>query len=437
MSKIKILLIAGFSDSEIREHLSFRKESKLFHRLIKLFHLPARVGHVRDHALWVRSMIMYFEKRDDIELHVAGPHIRLKKSIEEFESRGVRYHFFRSEFSAFARLVKNYKLWRCLQRSGYYTQIILKQVNPDLVILSGAENPVTSVSILYAKQYPRLCLCQTVYNDPDMHRFSAGDPLKIAVEQAIFSEVRYIGVYCKKHYDLVREHTSDDQFVFKYNYPPRENLLEPTETAKKYDFVNFAASHGKGKGSYDSIRALAIVKERYPEVTLNIVGGCSENVKKELLELIKELGLESNVVFTPFFEDRNDVLLHIQQSRFAVLPSKVDNTSGTMSQAMSLGIPIVVYKTSGTPAFNKEKDCALIAEMDDVEGLARHMLTLMENPEKSETLKKNGRWYKENQVETSRRNWERMVNSFQSIIDNYKNGSPIPTEGLFNPETDE
>lgn len=437
MNKIKILLIVGFSDSEIREHLSFRKESKLFHNLIKLFRLPARVGHIKDHALWVRNIILDFEKRDDIELHVAGPHIRLKNSIEEFESRGVRYHFFRSEFSAFARLIKNYHLWKFLQRSGYYTQKILKRVNPDLVILSGAENPVTSVSILYANQYPRLCLCQTVYNDPEMHRFSAGDSLKIAVEQAILSEVRYIGVYCKKHYDLVKQQITEDQYVFKYNYPPRGKLLEPTETAKKYDFVNFAATHGKGKGSHDSIRALAIVKKNYPEVTLNIVGGCSEKVKKELLELIKELGLESNVIFTPFFEDRNDVLLHIQQSRFAVLPSKVDNTSGTMSQAMSLGIPIVVYKTSGTPAFNKEKECALIAEMDDVEGLANHMLTLMENPEKAEMLKKNGRWYIENRMHLHSNNWERLVNCFLPIIDNYKNGSPIPTEGLFNPETDE
>lgn len=434
---MKILLIAGFSDSEVREHLSFRKESKLFHKLIKLFHLPARVGNFSDHASWVRSMIMYFEKRNDIELHVAGPHIRLKKSIEDFELHGVKYHFFRSEFSAFARLVKNYKLWKCIQRSGYFTQKILKQVNPDLVILSGAENPVTSVSILYAKQYPRLCLCQTVYNDPDMHRFSAGDPLKIAVEQAIFSEVKCIGVYCKKHYDLVKQQIANDQFVFKYNYPPRGKLLEPTEITKKYDFVNFAATHGKSKGSYDSIRALALVKKKYPEVTLNIVGGCSEKVKKELLELTYELGLESNVIFTPFFEDRNDLLLHIQQSRFAVLPSKVDNTSGTMSQAMSLGIPIVVYKTSGTPAFNKEKECALIADMDDIKGLAYHMMTLIENLEKAEMLKKNGRWYKENQMETNRKNWERMVNSFQPIIDNYKNGSPILTEGLFNPYTDE
>lgn len=433
---MKILLVADFSDSEVRDHLLFRKDSKLFHRLIRLFHLPERVGGFSDHASWVRSMILYFEKREDIELHIVGPHIRLKRQIEEFELRGVKYYFFRSEVSSFARLVKKYKLWKVLQRSGHYFKKILERVNPDLVILSGAENPVTSVSILYANHYPRLCLCQTVYNDPDMHRFSAGDPLKIAVEQAIFSDVSCFGVYCKKHYELLKRQTSDDKYVFKYNYPPR-GLFEPTETAKKYDFVNFAATHGEGKGTHDSIRALALVKKNYPEVTLNIVGGCSEKVKHGLLGLTKELGVENNVVFTPFFEDRNEMLLHIQQSRFAILPSKVDNTSGTMSQAMSLGIPLIVYKTTGTPAFNRDKECVLIAEMDDIKGLANHMMTLLENPEKAERLKKNGRWYKEHQMESNGRNWERLVSSFQPIIDNFKYGTSIPTYGVFDPDTDE
>ena len=434
---MKILLIAGFSDGEVRDHLSFRKESKLFHHLIKMFHLPARVGEFSDHASWVRSMIIYFEKRNDIELHVAGPHIRLKKPIEEFELRGVNYHFFRSEFSAFARLVKRYELWRPLQRSGHYIKKILEKVDPDLVVLSGAENPVTSISILYAKQYPRLCLCQTVYNDPDMHRYSAPDSLKVGVEQAIFSEINYFGVYCKKHYELLKRQISADKYVFKYNYPPRGSLFEPTETIKKYDFVNFAATHGKGKGTHDSIQALALVKKKHPEVTLNIVGGCNEKVKIELRELIQSFGLEDNVIFTPFFEDRNEMFLHIQQSRFAILPSKVDNTSGTMSQAMMFGLPLIVYKTTGTPTFNKDRECALIAEMDDVEGLAKHMLTLLENPEKAEILKKNGRWFKENQVEKYRNNWNELVNSFQYIIDDYKMGTIIPNDRLFDVNRDD
>ena len=432
---MKIALIAGFSNEEIRSHLRLKQNNKLFYWMIRLFHLPERVGKNKDHASWINNFIQYFEKRNDIEFHVLGPQIRLKNALEEFEINGIQYHFFRSEWSSFLRIIGKYRIWKCLQRSGKYTRRILDKIKPDLVILSGAENPVTSVSILYAQNYPRLCLCQVVYNDPDRFKYSHPKKLNIAVEQAIFSELKCFGVYCKKHYELLSDQTKD-KYIFKFNYPPKGKLLEPTPCEKQYDFVNFAAAHSSAKGTQDSIKALAMVKKHYPNVTLNIVGGCSEELMSELEMLIDELDLKQNVVFTPFFEKREDLFLHVQKSRFAVLPCKLDNTSGTMTQSMLLGLPLIVYKTTGTPNFNAEKECALIAEMDDVEGLSTHMLTLMGDPEKAEKLRVNGRWYKENQVDIARKNWDRLVNSFQAIIDNFKQGTPIPEEGLFDPDTD-
>ena len=200
------------------------------------------------------------------------------------------------------------------------------------------------------------------------------------------------------------------------------------------NFVNFAQLHTGAKGTPDSVKALAIVKKKFPRVTLNIVGGCDEKMHSELDRIIQENGLEENVIFTPFFERKEDLLVHIQKSHFAVLPCKLDNTSGTMSQCMNRKIPIVVYKTTGTPAFNKDRQCALIAEMDDVEGLAQHMISLMSNPELSKTLAENGRWYKENQAQRHYDNWERMVENFPLIIDHFKNGTLIPLERLYNPE---
>ena len=433
---MRILLIAGFSDSEIRDHLTFRKDIGLFKWLIRLFHLPARVGQFRDYGPWVKSMISYFEKRSDIELYVAVPHIRLKESIEEFKLRGVTYFFFFFFFSSFARLVKYYVIWKHLQKSGSFTKKIINRVNPNIVVLSGAENPVTSISILYAREYPRLCLCQTVYTDPDLFKYTAPDKLKEKVEQAIFCDLNYFGVYCRKHYELLNHYTKD-KFIFKYNYPPKGTLPEIIAVDKRYDFVNFAATHSLAKGTHDSIKALAIVKRSHPNVTLNIVGGCDASLHAELSKLIKDLDLNNNVVFTPFFEKRKDLFYHIQKSRFAVLPCKVDNISGTMNQSMSRGIPIVVYKTIGTQAFNAEKECALIAEMGDIDSLAKHMITLLDNSDKADELRRNGLWYRKNQMDVSQLNWERMVNSFQLIIDHYNNSTPIPSDLLFDPIRDD
>ena len=211
-------------------------------------------------------------------------------------------------------------------------------------------------------------------------------------------------------------------------------LLQPTESEKEYDFVNFALTMDLRKGFHDSIKALTIIKKTFPDVKLNLVGGCTLEQKEDLVRLVNELDLKNNVVFTSFFEKQTDLFRHIQKSRFAVLPCKMDHISGTMNQSMQLGLPMVVYKTTGTPAFNREKECALIAENSNVEDLAAKMLVLLEHSEKAEELAHNAREFQEKKVEYNKGNGDRLVANMRAIIDNYRNGTPIPQEQLFNPE---
>lgn len=433
--RMKVVLIAGFSNEEIRSHLSIKRYGFVVKLIMKVFKLPNRFLGFSDYGSWVKTIISYFEKCNDIELSVVTPHLKLKNKIEAFELRGVHYYFYSSDYSHFLRLIRNKFLWMKCQNSSKRAKEIVSHIKPDLIILSGAENPVTAVSILSLGDYPRLCLCQTVYNDPNMESYSKPNRLRQQIELEVFKAVECYGVYCKKHYDLLRAN-SIHRLIFRFNYPSSKKFPVPLDIPKEYDFVNFAQVHSAGKGSPDSIRALAIVKKHYPKVTLNIVGGCDDKMRAELDQIIHENGLEYNVIFTPFFERKEDLLVHIQKSRFGVLPCKLDNTSGTMSQCMNRRIPIVVYKTTGTPAFNQVRQCALIAEMDDIEGLAQHMITLMSDPELAKTLAENGRWYKEDQVQRHIDNWERMVENFPLIIDHFKNGTPIPQERLYNPNDD-
>ncbi len=433
---MKVVLIAGFLDNEIRKQNVFKKDSPLFQKLVRLFRLPSRVGQLNDHAPWVRGLISFLETQDGLELHVIGPQIRLKKCLVEFELRGVKYHFYSSEWASFLRKLNNYSLWKKLQPIGHKARRIIDKVNPDIVVLSGAENPVTSIAILYADKYPRYCLCQTVYNNPERSLYSTPNKLIQEMEKAIFSNLRCFGVYSKMHYDLLKA-MRPEAYVFKFGFPSRGKLRELVETEKQYDFVNFALMHGSRKGTPDSIQALAIVKKTFPNVSLNIVGGCSEEDLIQLKELVKSLDLEENVIFTPFFEKRSDLFQHVKKSRFAVLPCKLDHISGTMNQSMRMGLPLVVYETTGTPSFNKEKECVLIAEKGNVEELAQHMLTLMKNPEKAETLRRNAFEMQKERLEYTMHNGERLLANFRAIIDYYRSGTPIPDDQLFNPEIDD
>lgn len=434
---MRILLLASFSNSEMRDYLHFKGNNRMFQTMLRLFRIPERVGEARDYASWIPNIISEIERSKEIELHVAGPQARLKKHIEEFELRGVNYHFFRADYSSFIRKVNNYRVWKFFQNSCHTTRSLLRKIRPDLVVLSGAENPVTSVCILAARAYPCLCLCQTVYNNPAREEYLVPKRLTQDLEKDIFAKLSYFGVYSSLHYNLLRKF-NPGATIFKYGYPSKGVIRQPDLSIKKeYDFVNFALIHGARKGTTDSIQALAIVKEFYPDVRLNIVGGCDPSAKARFDRMIQELGLEKNVFFTPLFEKKTDLFAHIQKSRFAVLPCKLDHTSATMSQAMQLGLPIVVYRTTGTPYFNRDGLSALIAEKDNVQDLAKHMISLIDNPDLADTLKINARLYQEKKAMIAKDNGPQLLSIFRAVYANAICGKPIPTGLLFDVERDD
>ena len=438
VNKIKVAMVCHFSNADVRSHLPLDGSRKLYTFVRKMLRMPNKSKGYGDIASWDGSIIRYFRERDDIELHVISAHSGLKRRVVSYEDRGVYYSFVKCDVATMLkRLIPNDALWRRMNPMVKDVHRLVGQIKTDLVLLVGAENAYYSSTVLGLDQYPVYTLCQTVYNNPERVVFGEVDSKNASTEMEIIKEHRYFGVYCKKHFDLLKS-IAPDRFIFKFGFPSTGKLLEPTTCEKQFDFVNFALGMSAKKGYTDAIEALALVKKKFPYVKLNLVGGGSAETKAALQKMADDLGVYDNVIFTPFFEKKSDLFHHIQKSRFALLPCKMDNTSGTMTQSMQLGLPMVVYKTTGTPSFNKEKECALIAEHSNVEDLAAKMLELMENPEKAEMLKRNAREFQEKKAENAKRyNGERLLANFKAIIDNYKNGTPIPQEQLFNPETDD
>lgn len=436
IDKIRVAMICHFSNAEVRSHLPL--DDRRFYCLVrKLLRMPTKGKSYGDIASWDVSIIEEIKKHSDIELHVISAHSGLKRPVVSYADDGVDYNFVNCDKATLLkRLITNDDLWRRLNPMVKYVHRLVDEIKPDLVLMVGLENAYISSTVLGIKGVPVFGLCQTIYNNPERSKYGTVDSKNATTELAIFKKHHYFGVYCKMHYDLLRK-IAPDAIIFKYGFPSKEVLLEPISTEKEYDFVNFALGMSLNKGFPDAIEATAIVKKKYPEVKLNLIGGGSVEQKAALAKLAEQQGVKDNVIFTPFFEKKSDLFLHIQKSRFALLPCKMDNTSGTMTQAMQLGLPIVVYKTTGTPSFNREKECALIAEHSNVEDLAAKMLILMSDSEKAELLRKNAREFQEKRVDNNRGNGERLVANFHAIIENYRNGTPIPQEQLFNPKRDD
>lgn len=426
--KLKVVLICHFSNGEVRERLPLGKR-KLYSFIQRLLGRGGKPYKYMDVASWNTNFVNYFKVRDDVELTVISAHTGMKKYQVHFEIDGVNYYFVKCDHATMLKhIIMNPKWWTKLNPMRPIVRKIVHKVNPDIVALMGTENPHYSSTILgLEKEYPCIFKAQTIYNNPDRSKHGYFNKINAYVEKQIFDRLPYASVSTRMHYLLYRGFRKDS-YNFQWKFGTTFYPVEKVER-KEYDFVNFAVGVSEAKGYGDAIKALAIVKRTHPNVKLNLVGSQSTEYYQQCLKMITDLDLQDNVTLTPSFELQKDVFQHIQKARFALLPYKLDYISSTTWQAMYYEMPVICYKTMGTPTINKEKECILIAEMENVESLAEKMLVLLDNPVKADELRKNAKQLVDSKNDGKKISDE-IVRNFRAIVDHYNNGTPIPKEYL-------
>lgn len=427
--KIKVAMICHFSNELVRGKLPLG-DPKYLNVVLKMLGRDPRVYF--DFAPWISNITYQCENNEDIELHVIASHYGIKKDNIHFSHNGVYYHFYKGFppqiLVAFddklfkGKLVTDYK---------YNSKKICRhvnEINPDLVVLVGAENAHYASSVLRIKDKPVFVLCQTVLDNPEYAATSSNlvsFNRRVNIERKILQHTKYIAVYSDKHRDILRK-IGYKGYIFVFNWPNGAEIETHPCEKKDFDFVNFANGMSFEKGYHDCIKALATVKKHYPQVRLALIDRGPVSVREELLALIEELNLKENVTFIPFFEKKADLLQFLNTVRFGVLPCKVDHISGTMLQAMQQRLPIVVYRTTGTPLFNEKKESVLIAEMENIDELAQQMLRLMNDPELAARLSDNAYQYMVEYMKQKEDQMNILIQEFKAVINNYYEGTQIP-----------
>jgi len=427
--KIKIAWICHFSNEKVREKLPLSKRSFL-NRLKMLLEKQPYV--YTDFAPWVNNLITEFEEFKDVELHVIAPHAGLSPFKYSFEMNGIYYHFFKPDLpSRLDVLVRRllHKEKRLFLLNRLWVKQFIKEIQPDIVNLIGTENPYYSIAVLDIEDIPVFVSVQTVYTNPDRQKISGNcDPLRWNTELKIHHKEKYYGCTGRMHRDLILRN-NPDAIIFK-NFFPIEYPTKVKEVEKEFDFVYFAQDVSQKKGIEDAIDALAIVKKEKSDITFNVVGNCPTNYKVFLNNKIDNLGLTENISFHDYFPIHQDMYQYIKKAKFALLPVKLDVIPSTVVEAMFLQLPVVTYKTTGTPYLNKDGETVLISEIGDIEHLAANMLRLLNSPELAEQLKKKAKDFVEKEFDNTT-SAKRLLEDYKAVIAHYHNGTPIPEELLF------
>jgi glycosyltransferase involved in cell wall biosynthesis len=160
-----------------------------------------------------------------------------------------------------------------------------------------------------------------------------------------------------------------ERFRFRARDPLRPRLV----STRNFDALyNVAAT----------VRAFALVQDRWPEATLTLVGGGPQEA--QLRALVGDLRLR-HVTFTgcvkpdqvPDYYAANDI--YIQSPH-------IDNMPTSIIEAFASGLPVVSTEAGGVPAILTHGRHGLLASLADYEMLAAHVLQLLDRPDYARDL---------------------------------------------------
>jgi glycosyltransferase involved in cell wall biosynthesis len=345
---------------------------------------------------------------------------------------GIHYHFFKSEDDTLFSRIKNtlgFIKSQKYQKNRLQIKQTIDQIQPDIINLIGLENTYYSIAALDINNYPVYVSIQTVLNNPKLSKYGVGDSYAREIEMKILQKEKYFGCSGRLYHDLIQQ-VNDQAIFFKMFFPIQHPPKIEGNIRKEFDFVFYAARVVKNKGIEDTLDALALVKKQKPSVKLNVIGYCPKEYKQFLLKRIEALNLKDNVIFHDYFPVHEDLFRQVLKSKVAVVPGITAIINGTVIEPTLLGLPVVTYKTSGTPYLNREKECVLLAEIGDIEGLANNMLKLMNDENYGQMLAQNANEFVTRTFDNTT-SAKRLVEDYKAVIAHYHNGTPIPEELLF------
>jgi len=135
----------------------------------------------------------------------------------------------------------------------------------------------------------------------------------------------------------------------------------------------------------DAIRIFNIVQKEVPSKLLLVGDGPD---RSECERVTRELNLTDSVKFL----GKQDGLVEIlSSSDVFLIPSQSESFGLAALEAMSCGVPVVSSSVGGLPELVKHNESGFIAEIGDVERMAKYTLDLLTNDKKYEMFSQNAR----------------------------------------------
>lgn len=197
-----------------------------------------------------------------------------------------------------------------------------------------------------------------------------------------------------------------------FRFLPRQ--LGPDDTVKLITVCRLAEK----KGIEFAIRAVAQAISSTPNLTYDIIG--DGPLRNDLQNLVHHLGLDQ-VVHLRGWQTKTAVIEHLDQAHIFLAPSITGQDGDqegipvAIMEAMAMGLPVISTLHSGIPELVTDQRCGLLVAERDVEGLAKAINYLVQNPDRWPDMGRAGRHQVTTQYDIETLN-DQLVNLYQKVL---------------------
>lgn len=430
-NKIKVVWLAQFSNPQVRSRLKFKVPPiERIVRKIKHREYPPQADYCR----WVTNAIKEVEEFEDVELHIIAPISKLDRHESVFVMNGIHYYFYRDAAGTdieFIKRIFNSGHITDYKRNRRYVKQLIREINPDIVHLFGAENLNNAYCLLdVPKNIPTIVQLQTLLSSPQFFEGSGMTETeynaRVKCEQTVIKNANYIGTGAKGFFPIIRDNIKQDVVCVNMLLALAEQV-NVCSAPKEFDIVYYARNINKAADW--AVEAFVRASKRHPGLTFHLIGGYNNEYRSLLMEKICDAGLQNFVTFEGELPTYEDVISQVRKAKVALLPLKVDLVSGTIRESFSNGVPVVSTITPGTPKFNEKRESLLLSEKGDFDGMAESILKIIEDEDFAKTLAQNAYTTIQERSDNKSR-MRKTVEIYKACIANYKLGTPIPEQLL-------
>ena len=327
------------------------------------------------YASWIVNLAKLLSNQHGIEFHILTTSSNISKS-QHFLKNNIHFHVIKYTLPIINRGFPDYLPYDSLTwYSGFRRRAkkIIKRIKPDLIHAHGIEKGFALLaSELHFKSIVSIqgILTEIYKTEPSLKAL-----FQIPIEKYAVKRLTYFG--CRTTLDSNFVSTINSNAKILYLPEVINDVFFEAKWQPDNEFtITYVGGIIKRKGVELLLNALPKIKQEFPQIVIQYIGGSSEKYITNLLSKIELNELKENVRFLGT-KSSDEIAQILKKSTAFILPSYTDNSPNSLAEAMAIGMPCLASNAGGIPSMITHEKNGLLFKKGDINSLINVVLKLL------------------------------------------------------------